>query len=213
MNRTHVSRLNETARQTLQHRREELANAMTLGLGVLASVAATVGLVMLAVRSGDAWDIVGISIFGSTLYHGARSLLAKARLEILDHSAIYLLIAGTYTPFMIGTLRGAWGWSLFGVIWGLAVLGVGFKLLFTGRFRLFSTGVYVGMGWLALIAAGPMVRMLSPAALLWLVLGGLAYTAGTPFYHSTRIRYAHALWHIFVLAGSGCHVLAVALQI
>jgi hemolysin III len=132
---------------------------------------------------------------------------------VLDHSAIYLLIAGTYTPFTLGVLRGAWGWSLFGVIWGLAVAGITFKLFFTGRFRLASTLIYVGMGWLGLVAAGPLVRQLSPAALVWLVAGGLAYTAGTPFYQAGRFRYAHAVWHAFVLAGSACHVIAVAIQL
>jgi hemolysin III len=179
-------------------------------------------LVVLAARGGDVWEIVSVAVFGatlsllylaSTLYHAARNPRSKARLKVFDHSAIYLLIAGTYTPFTLGVLRGAWGWSLFGVIWGLAVVGITFKLFFTGRFRLASTLIYVGMGWLGLIAAGPLIRNLNPVTLIWLVAGGLAYTAGTPFYQAGRFRYAHAVWHAFVLAGSACHVVAVATQL
>ena len=118
---------------------------------------------------------------------------------MLDHAAIYLLIAGTYTPFMIDALRGPWGWTMFGVVWGLAVAGVGLKLVFTGRFRLLSTLVYVGMGWMALIAVGPMLRNLDPATLAWLLAGGIAYTAGTPFYHNARLRWSHPVWHLFVV--------------
>jgi hemolysin III len=201
--------------------REENLNALTHGAGAVASGAATALLIMIAARTGDPWKIVGAAVFGatlvtlylaSTLYHSARSPNVRARLKIFDHSAIFLLIAGTYTPFMIGALRGGWGWSLFGVIWGLALLGIVFKLFFTGRFRLASTIVYVAMGWLAIIAAGPMLQRLSPATLTWLLTGGLAYTAGTPFYHGKR-RYSHAVWHLFVLAGSVCHTIAVAIQI
>jgi hemolysin III len=195
---------------------------LTHGAGLVGSAVALVVLVLLAVPGGDVREIVGVSVFGvtlvllylsSTLYHAARTGTAKARLKILDHSAIYLLIAGTYTPFTIAVLRGGWGWSLFGVVWGLALVGVVFKLFFTGRFRLTSTLVYLGMGWLAVLAAGPLFRSLSPAALAWLVAGGLAYTVGTPFYHASRFRYAHAVWHMFVLAGSTCHAVAVGLQI
>jgi len=201
---------------------DELANALTHGAGAAASAVATVVLVALAAAGGDAWEIVSAAVFGttlvllyvsSTLYHSAREPHTRARLEVLDHAAIYLLIAGTYTPFTIGVLRGAWGWSLFGIVWGLAVAGVTFKLFFTGRFRLVSTLVYVGMGWLGVVAAGPLIRALSPASLAWLVAGGLAYTAGTFFYHADRFRFSHAVWHAFVLAGSVCHVVAVGVQI
>lgn len=203
-------------------RGEELANALTHGVGAVASTIALAVLVVLASRSGDVWQIVSVSLFGATLfllytasmaYHAARDPRVKARLKVLDHSAIYLLIAGTYTPFALGVLRGAWGWSLFGIIWGLAVAGITFKLFFTGKFRLASTLIYIGMGWLGLVAAVPLVRTLSPLVLFWLVAGGIAYTAGTPFYQAGRFRYAHAVWHGFVLAGSTCHVAAVALQI
>jgi len=203
-------------------RADEIANAVTHGAGAVASAIAFVVLVVLASRGGDAWEIVSVSLFGATLillylastvYHAARNPLTKARLKVLDHSAIYLLIAGTYTPFALGVLRGAWGWSLFGVVWGLAAVGVTFKLFFTGRFRLASTLIYIGMGWLGLVAAVPLISNLNAAVLVWLVAGGLAYTLGTPFYHAGRFRYAHTVWHGFVLAGSTCHVVAVALQL
>jgi hemolysin III len=199
---------------------DELANALTHGLGVLASVAAVPVLVVLAARAGDVWDVVGASIFGTTLvilylastaYHAARRPALKARLKVLDHCAIYLLIAGSYTPFLLGPMRGGWGWSLFGVIWGLAATGVVLKTFLTGRYRLLSTLTYVGMGWLVLIAVVPLLRSVSPAVLTWLVAGGIAYTAGTPFYQTHRHRFTHAVWHGFVLAGSACHVVAVAL--
>jgi hemolysin III len=202
----------------MRARREELANVLTHGVGVVGSVSGAAVLIVLAALSGDAWVIVGVSVFAtslialytaSTLYHAVRSSALKARLKVLDHAAIYLLIAGSYTPFMIGALRGGWGWSLFGVIWGLAVAGIGLKLVFTGRFQVLSTAMYVAMGWLVLIGMGPLVRALDPVTLVWLVAGGVAYTAGTPFYHSRRIPYAHAVWHLFVLAGSVCHAIAV----
>lgn len=198
---------------------EELVNALTHGLGAVASVAAGAVLIVLAVVRGDAWQVVGVSVFASTLialytastlYHAARDPARKRRLELVDHGAIYLLIAGTYTPFMIDALRGPWGWSLFGVIWGLAVAGIGLKMVFLGRYRLLSTAIYVAMGWLVLVAIGPMLRHLDPATLAWLVAGGVAYTVGTPLYHSRRLRFAHAFWHLFVIAGSVCHGVAVA---
>ncbi len=189
---------------------------------MLASVGGAAALIVMAALSGDVWRIVSTAVFGttlvtlysaSTLYHAARTSRAKARLKVVDHCAIYVLIAGSYTPFMLVGLRGGWGWSLFGVAWGLAVAGIVFKLFFTGRFRLLSTGIYVGMGWLALLAVGPMVRRLSPATLAWLLAGGVAYTAGTPFYHNRRLPYAHAIWHLFVMAGSVCHAIAVGTQL
>ena len=203
-------------------RSSEKANVLTHGIGVLGAAMLVPLLIWRAATVGDAGDVVGVSVFGvsaiclylaSTCYHAARRAQLKARLKVLDHSAIFLLIAGSYTPFLLGALRGAWGWSLFGVIWGLAVAGVVFKFFFTGRFPLVSTAIYLGMGWLIVIAAVPMFRMMPGAALAWLAAGGIAYTAGTPFYHRSHSRYAHAVWHVFVLAGSLCHGIAIALQI
>jgi hemolysin III len=205
-----------------ERKHEELANTLTHGAGVVGSVAVTALLVTLAALRHDPFAIVGCAVFGaallmlytaSTLYHAARSERLKRRLRVFDHCAIYVLIAGTYTPFTLMALRGGWGWSLFGVIWGLAAVGVAFKLFFTGRFEALSTGVYLGMGWLVLIAAGPMSRLLPVLTLVLLAAGGLAYTAGTVFYASRRIPYAHAIWHLFVLAGSGLHAVAVATQV
>ena len=201
---------------------EEIASAVSHGLGALASVAAGAVLITFAALAGDAWAIVGTSIFvlslvllytASTLYHAIPWDRAKARLRVFDHCAIYVLIAGTYTPFLLVPLRGSWGWSLFGVIWGLAVAGVVFKLFFTGRFKLFTTLVYIAMGWLVLIAIRPMMASLPPASLAWLVAGGVSYTAGTIFYMSKRIPYTHAIWHLFVLGGSACHFIAVMREV
>jgi hemolysin III len=201
---------------------EELANTITHGVGAVVSVAAGAVLITLAALTGDAWLIVGTSVFtaslvllytASTLYHAIPHPTAKSRLKVFDHCAIYVLIAGTYTPFLLGSLRGGWGWSLFGVIWGLALAGVVFKLFFTGRFNRLSTLIYIGMGWLVVIAARPLVMALDPSALVWLFAGGLAYTAGTAFYLSRSIPFAHAIWHGFVLAGSVCHFAAVLTQV
>jgi hemolysin III len=205
-----------------QHWKAELANTVTHGIGVIASIIALTLLVIFAARGGDAWEVVGVSIFGatlimlylsSTMYHAVSTPALKSRLKVVDHSAIYLLIAGTYTPFMIGVLRGGWGWSMFGVIWGLAIAGVVFKLFLTGKFPRLSTFIYVLMGWLVLIAAVPMFTLMTRETLAWLVAGGVTYTAGTVFYHNNRIPQAHAIWHLFVLGGSVCHALAVASSI
>lgn len=178
-------------------------------------------LITVASLQGNPWKIVGAAVFATTLlllyaastfYHATRSPALKTRLKVLDHAAIYLLIAGTYTPFTLVGLRGGWGWTLFGIVWGLAVCGVIFKLFATGRFRRISTGIYIAMGWMVLIAARPMVQRMDPTVIAWLVAGGLAYTAGTFFYHHRRLVYSHAIWHGFVLAGSVCHGVAVWLQ-
>ena len=200
--------------------REELANALTHGAGILVSAGGAAVLVMLAAGVG-ATAVVAASVFGgslillytaSTLYHATRKPTTKGRLKVFDHCAIYVLIAGTYTPFTLVGLRGAWGWSLFGVIWGLAAAGIVFKLFWTGRFPRVSTTLYVAMGWLIVIAAIPTIQALSPVTLAWLFAGGVAYTSGTFFYHNRRIPYAHAIWHVFVLAGSASHGIAVGLQ-
>jgi hemolysin III len=200
---------------------EEAANAATHAIGVLGSLAGAGILISLAALRGTVLDVVGVTVFSvclillytsSTLYHAARDAMIKRRLRVLDHCAIYALIAGTYTPFMIGPVRGGWGWSLFGVIWGLALGGIAFKLFWVDRFPRISTAVYIFMGWLVVLAAGPLVRSLDPAVLAWLVAGGVTYTVGTVFYHSERIPFAHAIWHIFVLGGSVCHAVAVGMQ-
>jgi hemolysin III len=206
---------------TIADRRWERVNAFTHGAGAVASaVGATILLVLVSLR-GDGWQIASSAVFGATLvllytastvYHAAREPSIRARLKLFDHCAIYLLIAGTYTPFTLVGLRGGWGWSLFGVVWGLVVAGVVFKLFFIDRFHRLSTALYVGMGWMVVVAALPMAERLSPATLAWLVAGGVAYTAGTLFYHGRR-PYAHAVWHLFVIAGSVCHFAAVTTQV
>ena len=202
--------------------REELACALTHGAGLVASASGATLLIVLATLRGDIWTVVSSAIFGatlvllytaSTLFHAARSPRLRARLQIFDHCAIYLLIAGTYTPFTLLGLRGGFGWGLFSVAWVLAVAGVIFKLFYTGRFPRLSTALYLGMGWMSLVAAKPMIEAFSASTLAWIVAGGLAYTGGTFFYHSRRIPYAHAIWHLFVIAGSVCHYFAVLQQI
>lgn len=198
---------------------EEIANAVSHGLGCAAAIAGTPVLVIAAVRQGDAAGIVGAGVFGaamillylaSTLYHALPPNRAKVLFKRLDHSAIYLLIAGTYTPFTLGVLRGPWGWALFGVVWALALVGVLLKTAGGLRHPWVSTGLYLAMGWLVLVAAGPVVRALPTAGLVWLVLGGLAYSLGVVFYAlDHRLRYAHFVWHLFVLTGTVCHYFAV----
>jgi hemolysin III len=199
---------------------EEIANGVTHGVGLAASVAGAVALVVLtATGGGDVWHVVGSGVYGtalvslyaaSTLYHLSRRPGRKRVLRVLDHCAIYLLIAGTYTPFTLVGLRGGWGWTLFGLVWALAVAGIVFKVFFTGRLDALSTAVYVLMGWLAVVAVKPMVEMLPVGTLLWLLAGGVVYTMGTVFYHNRRVPYSHAVWHVFVIAGSICHYLAVS---
>jgi hemolysin III len=206
----------------LPDRREEVVNALTHGLGILASLAGGAVVITLAARFGDVWQLVGVVVYSvslvllysaSTLYHAAQQGTVKSRLRLFDHSAIYFLIAGTYTPFLLGALRGAWGWTLLGAVWSLAFGGIVYKLFLLGRFPRLSTGTYLALGWLALAALPLMLKALSIAVLLWLLAGGLAYTAGTLFFHSRRIPYAHGIWHGFVLLGSGCHFVAVLLQV
>jgi hemolysin III len=202
--------------------REEIVNAVTHGVGVLLSIGGGATLITLTAIFAGAREVVAVAVFvgtlvllyaASTLYHAVQHPPLKGRLKILDHCSIFLLIAGTYTPFTIVGLKGGWGWSLFGVVWGMAVLGVVAKLFFTGRFAILSTAAYVAMGWLAVIAFVPLTRELTPAALHWLIAGGVVYTAGTVFYHNRRVPYAHAIWHLFVLAGSICHFTAVTAQV
>jgi hemolysin III len=201
---------------------EEWANTLTHALGAVASAVGGAALVGMAVRAGDFWQILGTSVYSaslillysaSTLYHAVRGRMVKARLRIFDHCAIYLLIAGTYTPFALGVLRGERGWGLLAVLWSLAGAGIVYKLFLLERFPRFSTAMYLGMGWLSVLVLPSLARLLSPSTLLWLVAGGLAYTVGTVFFHARRIRYAHAIWHGFVLTGSACHFMAVLSQL
>ena len=198
---------------------EEIANSVTHGAGLVASIAALVLLVVWAAATGDPWRITAASVYGatlvllyaaSTLYHALPAPRAKVLFQRLDHAAIYLLIAGTYTPFVLVTLRGGWGWSLFGVVWGLAILGVALKSIFGARLTVLSTAVYVVMGWLVVIAAAPLAAALPAGGMRWLVAGGVLYTAGVVFFAWERLRYSHAVWHLFVLAGSTAHFCAVA---
>jgi hemolysin III len=211
-----VSQARSVARpQTLG---EEIANALSHGLGLLLAVASLPILVWQAARLGGAADVVGASIFAgtgvglyfvSTLYHALPAGRAKSWFCRLDHAFIYVFIAGTYTPFTLGVLRGPWGWTLFGVVWGLATVGVLLKLLQLLRHPYISTGLYVAMGWVVLVAIGPMIERMPPAGLAWLVAGGVSYTLGAAvFLLDERVRYAHAAWHFLVLGGSVCHFFA-----
>jgi hemolysin III len=197
---------------------EEVANAVTHGLGCLLAVAALPILVWQANRVGGAADVVAASIFAATaivlygtsmLYHALPAGAAKRWFNRLDHAAIYLLIAGSYTPFTLGVLSGPWGWTLFGIVWGAAALGVSVKLLNRLRHPWLSTGLYVAMGWVAVVAAGPLIERMPTAGLAWLVAGGLSYTLGAVvFLLDNKVRYAHAVWHLFVLGGTVCHFFA-----
>lgn len=201
---------------------EELANALTHGIGLIASLCGGAVLITLAARMGDGWQLAGAVVYSlsmlllysaSTLYHSSRDVAIKSRLKVLDHCAIYILIAGTYTPVTLISLRGPIGWVLFGVVWTLALSGIVFKLFYTGRFKRVSTILYIAMGWLALFAIKPVMHALTTTALLWLVVGGIAYTLGTIFYLNRRIRYAHAIWHVFVLLGSVSHFISISMQV
>ena len=202
--------------------RDEIANALTHGLGAAAALAGGAVLITLAAIHGDGWQLAGAIVFGitllllytaSTLYHAIQHPIAKGRLKVFDHCAIYLLIAGTYTPFTLIGLRGPWGWGLFAAIWTIALAGVVFKLFHTGRFPRLSTALYVAMGWLVVVAIKPMLASIDVWTLGWLLAGGVFYTLGTYFYHRESIPYAHAIWHLFVIAGSVCHFVAVAAQV
>lgn len=199
-------------------KREEMLNVLTHGFGFLLSVVALVVLVFYASLNGDVWDIVSMAIYGSSLvilyfsstaFHLIQNQKTRNRLNVLDHASIFLLIAGTYTPFVLVTLRGPWGWSIFGVVWGLAIAGIILKFFFTGRFNLLSTILYVAMGWVIVIAIKPLYEALPLEGLLWLFGGGLFYTFGSIFFLINKIPYNHAIFHVFVLAGSVCHFIAV----
>lgn len=196
---------------------EEIANSVSHGAGFLAALAALPVLVLAALPRGTL-AAVGAGVFAgtmallyltSTLYHALPPNRAKRLFQLLDHGAIYLLIAGTYTPFTLGVLRGPWGWTLFGLVWALAAAGIIYKAWGGVRHPRFSTGLYLAMGWLALVAARPLWLHVPAWGLFWLVAGGLAYTAGVGFYAASRLPYRHFVWHLFVLVGTGCHFVAV----
>jgi len=202
-----------------QSQGEEIANGVSHGLGLVAALVAVPWLIVHAARRADAAFIVGVSLFGasifllylaSTLYHALPVGRAKRVFKVLDHSSIFLLIAGTYAPFTLGVLRGAWGWTLFGVVWGLAVTGVALKASGRASHPVFSTGLYLLMGWLVVIAVDPMFARVPTQGLLWLLAGGLCYTAGVAFFAlDWWLPYGHLVWHLFVMAGTACHYFAV----
>ena len=197
---------------------EEIANSVSHGVGLLAVVVAAPVLIVDAVQRGGATRVIGASVFASTvgllylasvLYHALPPNRAKRIFQVLDHGAIFLLIAGTYTPFTLGVLHGAWGWSLFGLVWGLALVGVVLKAISGVRYARLSMGLYLAMGWVVLIAVKPLWLLMPAEGLFWLLSGGIAYTAGVAFFAAERLRYSHFVWHLFVLAGTACHFIAV----
>jgi hemolysin III len=201
--------------------REEIANAVSHGIGALLSIAALVILIVQAAVHGSVWHVVSFTIFGaslvilytcSTLLHSLRGK-AKDVFEILDHSAIYILIAGTYTPFLLVTLRGPLGWTLFGIVWGLALVGIVFKAYFVKKFIVLSTLFYIGMGWMIILAFPSLLKLLPMGGIVWLVIGGLLYTVGSVFYVWRKVPYHHAIWHAFVIGGSVSHFFAVVLYV
>ena len=217
-------RMETTREKPVPHQtpKQELANSITHGLGAVLSIAALSVLVSLAGVRGDVWRVVSFSIYGaalillylaSTFYHSVRAPHVKRVLRILDHVFIYVLIAGTYTPFALVCLRGGWGWSIFGIMWGLAAVGIVLKVVFIGRAAILSVVVYIAMGWFIVIAIKPVLTAVPPGGLLWLILGGLAYTSGTAFYAWRSLPYNHAVWHLFVLAGSTFHFFGILLYV
>jgi len=202
-----------------QSRGEEIANSISHGIGVVAALVAAPFLIIHAMQHGDTGFIVGVSLFSatmvllylaSTLYHALPQGKAKRVFKIIEHSAIFLLIAGTYAPFTLGVLRGPWGWTLFGIVWSLAAIGVTLKAVDKMHNPIISTSLYLLMGWLILIAIYPLYTRIPISGLLWLVAGGVAYTIGVFFFaNDSRLRYGHFIWHIFVMVGTTCHYFAV----
>ena len=202
--------------------KEETLNAITHGVGTFLAIIGLVVLVVAAYHSNSTWHLISFLIYGvslvllymaSTLYHSFSNEKLKDLFKIIDHSAIYLLIAGTYTPFALVTLDGQLGWNVFAIVWAIAAVGIVFQIFFVKRFKLFSTICYILMGWLAVFVIQPMAEALPAAGLYWLIGGGLFYTVGSVFYLYRRIPYNHAIWHFFVLAGSVSHFIAVLLYV
>jgi hemolysin III len=201
-----------------QSRGEEIANGISHGTGLILAFVAAPVLLVSAIRHGSAWTVTGAGVFAgsmallylaSTLYHFLPESRAKQVFQELDHGAIFLLIAGTYTPFTLGVLRGAWGWTLLGPVWGLAIFGVTVKAVGWIRHPYLSTGLYLAMGWLIVIAIRPLWSHMPLSGIFWLVAGGIAYTGGVAFYAAKRVRYCHFVWHLFVILGTTCHFFAV----
>ncbi len=197
---------------------EEFLNTVTHGLGFLLSIVATVFLLVKAINTGQSVYLVSYLIFGlsllilyaaSTSYHGAKNQVLKKKLKIFDHAAIYVLIAGTYTPFALIVLPDNWGWTIFGIEWGLALTGIVLKLFYTGKYEKLSTAAYVFMGWIAVIAIKPLIENMSPEGVYWLFIGGGFYTVGAVLYLIKKIPYNHAIFHVFVLLGSFSHFVSV----
>lgn len=202
--------------------KEEIAHSVTHGIGVLMSVIGLATLIVYSSRYGDAWHIISSSIYGltlialyasSTLYHSVTIPELKELLQRLDHAAIFLLIAGTYTPFTLVNLRGGWGWTLFGMVWSIAIAGTIMELIVKKRYKRISIGLYLGLGWLVMIAIEPMIANVAPGGLILLLVGGLFYSLGVIFYVWKTLVYHHAIWHLFVLAGSASHFFAVLLYV
>lgn len=201
---------------------QEIANSVTHGVGIALSVAALALLTAAAYATGDAYRLAGAMVFGislvleysaSTLYHALPQPRAKHVFKVVDHAGIYVLIAGSYTPFTLVTLRDSGGWWMFGAIWGLAVVGIAAEAFWTYRPRWLSAATYLGMGWAVVFTIRPLLAALDPGGVALLVAGGLCYTAGTPFYVFKRVPYFHMVWHLWVIAGSACHVLAVLMYV
>lgn len=197
---------------------EEIANSVSHGIGFLAALVATPFLINAAVNRGTTASVVGVSIFAatmmlmyltSTLYHGVPHPRAKQVLRILDHNAIFLLIAGTYTPILLGVFYGTWGWVLLSLVWSLALAGVILKTASGHKYHGISMAIYVGMGWIVVIFAKPLFEFMPLWGIFWLILGGLFYTGGILFYRNENMPYAHAIWHLFVLAGTVCHFISI----
>jgi len=207
----------ETHRRQLS-KGEEIANSITHGIGALLSMVALIILIIVAGRHGDIWHLVSFSIYGctlvllylsSTLYHSFSNPKAKNLFARFDHISIFLLIAGTYTPILLTSIRGVWGWTLFGIIWSLAIIGAVIRSIYLYRFRKLMVAVYLGMGWMFILAGKQIVQSLPPTSLVFLVLGGIAYSVGVIFYMWRNLPYGHGIWHLFVLAGSMLHFFAI----
>jgi hemolysin III len=197
---------------------EEIANSVSHGIGLALAVTAAPILIITAARAGSPWNLIGVSVFAmsmillylaSTLYHAVTHNGAKRVFRVFDHGAIFLLIAGTYTPFTLGIMRGPWGWTLFGLVWALAAFGLTTKALFGTQSRWLTVPLYLVMGWLAVIAAPQILARVPTSGLIWILAGGVAYTAGTGFFAAHRLRYSHFAWHLFVIVGTVCHFFAV----